>query len=152
MSEVERLPTRADVQNLQEALVKLPQVELPTQHFFADGMYLRYLPRPKGCAIVGKVHKKEHFYMVLSGEILIVGDGKRERVKAPAIFVCKPGTKRAVYAIEDSVCATVHRVSSHDLAEIEEELVEYDPQALFGPGNVPKSLEAQECHSLQPPP
>jgi hypothetical protein len=151
MSDLARLPTKADVEALQGAMTKLPQIELPTEHYFADGMYLRYLPRPKGCTIVGKVHKKEHFYMVLAGEVLIVGEGKRDRVKAPAVFVCKPGTKRAVHALEDSVCATVHRVSSHDLAEIEEELVEFDPRALFGPGNVPKQIEEDKCPSLPLP-
>lgn len=149
--DIERLPKRGDIQNLQREMGKLPQANLKTEHYFADGMYLRYLPRPAGCTIVGKVHKKEHFYAVVQGEVTIVGEGRRERVKAPAVFVCKPGTKRAVYAHVDSVCLTVHRVSSHDLAEIEEELVEYDPQALFGPGNTPKALEEDKCPSLPPP-
>jgi hypothetical protein len=141
MSDLERAPKRADVERLQVEMTKLPQVELETRHYFADGMYCRELFRPAGCTIVGKVHKKEHFYILVSGEITIVGEGYRQRVKAPRVFVSEPGTKRAVYAHVDSVCITVHRVSSHDLYEIEDELVEADPTSPFLPGNVLKALE-----------
>jgi quercetin dioxygenase-like cupin family protein len=101
-------------------------------------MYCRELFRPAGTVIVGKVHKKEHFYIVMSGEVTIVGNGKRERVKAPKIFVCQPGTKRAVYAHEDSVCITVHRTSETDLEKIEADLVEEDPESMYLAGNVLK--------------
>jgi hypothetical protein len=138
MSEV---ATRSPVEELQAAMLTLPQAELETRHYFADGMYLRELPRPAGCTIVGKVHKKEHFYMVVSGEVTVIGDGVRETVVGPRIFVCKPGTKRAVYAHTDAVCITVHRVSSEDLGEIEEELVVADPSSPYLPGNKLKQLE-----------
>jgi hypothetical protein len=152
MSELAKtgFPTAADVIALQRAMSSLPQAHLETRHYFADGMYLREVPRPAGTTIVGKVHKKEHFYIVIKGRVTITGEGYRETVDAPRIFVSKPGTKRAVYAHEDSICITVHRVSSEDLTKIEDELVEYDPEALFGPGNVPRQLESDECPSLLP--
>ena len=43
MNEVLEKPMRAHVEKLQSEMAKMPQVELPTQHFFADGMYCRYL-------------------------------------------------------------------------------------------------------------
>jgi len=141
VSELAHLPSREDIEKLQGAMAKLPQLELDTKHHFADGMYCRELFRPAGTTIVGKVHKREHFYIVLSGEVTIVGDGKRERVKAPRIFVSQPGTKRAVYAHEDSICITVHRTDSRDLDVIELELIEEDPAALFDAHNRVKPLE-----------
>ena len=33
--------TREQVMRLQAEMSRLPQVELPTEHFFADGMYCR---------------------------------------------------------------------------------------------------------------
>jgi hypothetical protein len=120
------------IRQLQTAASKLPQAELTTEHLFADGMYLRSLFRSKDTLIIGKVHKREHFYIVISGEVTIKGaDGYSERVKAPRIFVSKPGTKRAVYAHEDSLCITVHRTDSTDLEKIEAELIEEDPEALY---------------------
>jgi hypothetical protein len=135
------LPTLEDIQKLQAEASKLPQVSLETRHYFADGMYLREVPRPAGTTIIGKVHKREHFYVVIHGEVTIVGEGHRERVKAPHVFVSQPGTKRAVYAHVDSVCITVHRTESRDLDEIEQELVEGDQTALFDSKNELKQLE-----------
>jgi quercetin dioxygenase-like cupin family protein len=137
---LETLPTREDIERLQASLLQAPQLEFPTKHHFADGMYCREVFRPKDTLIVGKVHKKEHFYIVLSGEVTVVGEGKRERIKAPRIMISQPGTKRAVYAHEDSICITVHRSFETDLDALERELVEEDTTALFGPGNTLKAL------------
>jgi len=132
---IQTLPRREEIERLQTAAAKLPQVELPTKHHFADGMYCRELFRPKDTLIVGKVHRREHFYIVLSGEVTVVGDGKRERIKAPRILLSAPGTKRAVYAHEDSICITIHRTDETDLDAIERELVEPDESALFDAHN-----------------
>lgn len=123
------------LQQLQTELAKLEQIELPTRHWFADGMYCRELFRPAGTVIVGKIHKREHFYIVLSGEVTVVSDGKRERIQAPRIIVSAPGTKRAVYAHVDSICITVHRTFETDLEAIERELIEPDETALFDAHN-----------------
>lgn len=133
---LEPILTVENIRRLQEVMSHLPQVELETKHHFADGMYCRELFRPKDTTIVGKVHRREHFYIVLSGEVTIVGDGYRERVKAPRIFVSKPGTKRAVYAHEDSICITIHRTDLKDLDMIENELIEPDETALFDAHNL----------------
>jgi mannose-6-phosphate isomerase-like protein (cupin superfamily) len=131
----ELVTTLASIERLQAAAAKLPQAELKTEHAFADGMYCRMLYRPADTLIIGKVHRREHFYMVMSGEVTIVGDGYKERVKAPRVFVSKPGTKRAVYAHEDSLCLTVHRTDETDLDKIEAELIEEDKTAMFDSHN-----------------
>ena len=135
MNDVATLPTRSAIEALQEVISTCQQLDLVTNHHFADGMYLRTLFRPKGALIVGKVHKQEHFYMVVSGDVTVTSDGFRERVKGPKVFVCQPGTKRAVYAHEDSLCLTVHRTNETDLDKLEAELVEEDPTAMYLPGN-----------------
>lgn len=135
---IETLPTREDIQQLERCLKTAPQAEIRTRHYFADGMYCREVWRARDTLIVGKVHKKEHFYVVLQGEVTVVGDGQRERIKAPRILVSQPGTKRAVYAHEDSICMTVHRTFETDMEAIERELVEEDPDAVFLPGNILK--------------
>jgi hypothetical protein len=122
---------------LQEAMSQLPQATLKTEHFFADGMYLRWLFRPKGTLIIGKVHKKEHFYLVIHGCVQI----EKEVYAAPHLIISKPGTKRAVLALEDSVCITVHRTQETDLEKIEQELVEPDSTSAYLPGNILKVKE-----------
>jgi hypothetical protein len=115
-------------------------MELPTYHFFADGMYGRMLPRVKGILIVGKIHKREHFYIVMNGCVRVTTDEGVRDVRGPAVLVSSPGTKRAVLALEDSVCMTVHRTDKTDLDEIEEELIEPEPMSAFDSGNKLKEI------------
>lgn len=138
------IPVLSDIDRLEKIMATMPKLEFDTRHYFADGMYLRELPRKAGTVIVGKVHKKEHFYVVLEGEVTIAGNGKQERVKAPKIFVCQPGTKRAVYAHMDSICMTVHRTIETDLEKIEGELVEECVYDFYLPGNILKVPEIEE--------
>lgn len=129
------VPSREQIEALQRELAKLPQCEPQTQHYFADGMYLRTVFRRRGVCVVGKVHKKEHFFIVLSGEMSIWTEEGMKRVEGPFVWVSKPGTKRVTYAHTDATAMTMHQVTSLNLDEIEEELVEEDASALFGSGN-----------------
>lgn len=132
--------TREHVQRLQVAMSELPQAELETQHYHADGMYCRVLFRPRGCLIVGKVHRKEHFYVVCSGTVRVTTDEGVKDVTGPAVIVSSPGTKRAVLAMTDATCLTVHRTDKVDLDDIEEELIEPEAGALFDARNKLKAL------------
>jgi hypothetical protein len=136
---------RGDVRTLQALMLQYPQAELPTTHLFADGMYARILPRPAGTLIVGKVHKHEHFYIVTKGSVQ-VGE---QIYRAGDVIVSQPGTKRAVLALEDSICMTVHRTDKTDLAEIEAELVEPDEACTYGPGNVLLSMKHEVIEQQQ---
>jgi len=132
MNAVPSVKMRASVLELQAVMREMPQAEgLVTTHFFADGMYARALFRPAGTLIVGKVHKKEHFYIVARGRVQI----EQEVFEAGTVLVSQPGTKRAVLALEDSICLTVHRTDLTVLDAIEKEIVEEDTLALFNSSN-----------------
>jgi hypothetical protein len=134
---------REAVERLQAAMSAMPQWdgEKHTSHFFADGLYCRMLFRPAGVTIVGKVHLKEHLYVVCCGTVRITnGDGVAVDVTGPAVIVSKPGTKRAVYAVTDATCLTVHHTDRTDLDEIEAELIEPDALSLFDSHNRLKAL------------
>ena len=127
---------RAKVDVLQQEMSKLPQYEPETRHFFHGGMYCRDVFRPAGVLIVGAVHKKEHFYLVVSGTVAITdGEGNVQEVTAPQLFLSKPGTKRAVYALTDALCVTFHATDAVSVEQAEKELVEVDPKSMFGVGN-----------------
>ena len=133
------IPSREQIEALQSELLKLPQVEPVTKHYFADGMYCREVFRVAGTLIVGKVHKKEHFFVVVSGEMTLWTEEGMKRVSAPFVWVSRPGTKRVTLAHEDSIAITVHQVNSRDIEAIEAELVEDEPASAYGPGNILKS-------------
>jgi hypothetical protein len=136
---------RARVRKLQAAVRQLPQWEPVTQHYFADQMYCRIVPRPAGALIVGKVHRKEHFYIVLTGTVIITnGEEEAREVTGPQVIVSPIGTKRAVYAKTAAVCGTVHRLtgefsSEEHIAQIEDEITEPDPDSAYLPGNILKN-------------
>lgn len=134
-------PKSSRIHELQAAAAKLPQLELETLHYFAPGMYARVVARPKDAVIVGKVHKAEHFYIVTRGRVAVDSGDGAVIYESGAVIVSKPGTKRAVLALEDSICMTVHRTDNTDLAEIEAELVEPDDAALFDSFNSLRRIE-----------
>ena len=126
---------------MQEQMREMPQIPLETQHIFAGGLYCRVLPRPAGTLIIGKKHLKEHLYMVIKGRVSVTnGEDTPIEICAPAVIVSKVGTKRAVLALEDSICLTVHRTDETDLEKVEEDLVEPEANDLYLPGNVLKRL------------
>ena len=135
---------RQKVDVLQEELSKLPQYEPETKHYFHGGMYCREVFRHAGVLVVGAVHKKEHFYLIVSGTVQITdGEGNAQEVSGPHLFHSKPGTKRAVYAITDTLCMTFHATESKTVEEAESELVESDPASMYSLGNQVKHKEIE---------
>jgi hypothetical protein len=134
---------RVNVEALQAEMSKHVQYEPPTEHVFHGGMYCRQVWRPAGCLIVGKVHKKEHFYMIVSGTVRVTTDDGVQSITGPMLLCSKPGTKRAVYAETDALCMTFHRVDSSTVEEVESELVEDDPTSMFTVGNKVKLPEIE---------
>jgi quercetin dioxygenase-like cupin family protein len=130
---------RKQVEALQAAMSEMPQYEPPTEHLFHGGMYCRQVWRPAGCTIVGKVHKKEHFYVVVSGTICVTTDDGVQTVTGPKVLLSRPGVKRAVYAVTDALCMTFHVVEATTIEDAENELVEADPNSMFLVGNKVKN-------------
>lgn len=132
------------IQHLQRELSKLPQYQPETEHFFHGGMYCRKVFRHAGVLVVGAVHRKEHFYLIVSGTVMITnGDGTAEEVTGPHLFLSKPGTKRAVYAVTDTTCMTFHATESTTVEAAEAELVDADPESMYNPGNLAKHQELE---------
>jgi len=129
------LGMRQKVQALQDVISQLPQYEPETTHTFHAGMYCREVWRPAGAIIVGKVHKKEHFYLVVSGTVAITTDEGVKSVTGPTLLCSKPSTKRAVYAETDALCMTFHVVDAKTIEDAEQELVEEDDSSMFTLGN-----------------
>ena len=129
---------------LQAELSKLPQYQPETKHYFHGGMYCREVFRHAGVLVVGAVHKKEHFYLIVSGTVAITdGEGNVQEVTGPYLFQSKPGTKRAMYAVTDTLCMTFHAIETTTVEEAEAELVEVDPDSMYSLGNQVKHTEIE---------
>jgi quercetin dioxygenase-like cupin family protein len=137
---INNIPTREQIERLQAEMVKLPQDEVITEHYFSEGMYCRKVFRKAGTLIVGKVHKKPHFFLCAKGEIIAWSEKGMRNLKAGDVIESLPGTKRVTLAVEDSIGITFHKTDKTDLDEIEQELVEYDETALFDSDNKLKEI------------
>lgn len=124
------LPTREKIQRLQEAMLPMQSKQPEPRHFFAPGMYLRELVVPAGMLMVGKIHKHEHFLLVLKGRAEVISEFGRVVVEAGHISISPAGVKRVVLALEDTQFVTVHvnKEDSQDLAVIE--AAHIDPEVL----------------------
>ena len=132
---------------LQHEMMKMPQVELPTTHTFHGGLYLREVFRPAGTLIVGNVHKKDHIYYIVYGTVVVTTDEGVHEITGPALIKSTPGTKRAVMAITDALCFTVHRTDAQTPEEAEPELIENDPTSLFDAQNKLKIPGIEQVNS-----
>jgi hypothetical protein len=137
------VPLRQRVENLQREISKLPQYEPKTTHTFHAGMYCREVWRAAGVLVVGKVHKKEHFYLIVSGTVAITTDDGVQLVTGPHLLCSTPGTKRAVYAETDALCMTFHVVNAKTIEDAEAELVETDENSMFTIGNNLKDKQVE---------
>jgi len=95
----------------------------PLTHTFVDGLYVRQIFMPKGMLFVTKIHKQNHPFFVMQGEVSVLTDKGTVRIKAPHTGVTKIGTKRVIYTHEDTIWITVHKTDETDLAKIEDEVI-----------------------------
>lgn len=95
----------------------------PLTHSFAGPIYLREIFIPKGMLATGRIHRHEHPIFFMRGEVSVFDEfSGLHRVKAPCYFVSRPGTKRIVFAYEDTVIVTVHHVGEErNVPRIEEQ-------------------------------
>lgn len=119
-------PSRETVMQLQAALEDMPDAmgaeeceDKFNEHFFAPGMYGRLMHIPAGMCIVGKIHKHAHINVITRGRVKVVSEFGEDLYEGPKIWVSEPGTKRAVYALEDTDWMTVH-ANPDDLTDVRE--------------------------------
>lgn len=116
-----QFPTRSQVDALERAILAQPQVAMPVEHSFCNGLYARTMFIPAGTVATGAIHRDESFFVVRSG-VLVVPSPEGDRV-LPVGHMCvtQAGDKRAVVAVTDVVVTTFHPNQDN----------ETDPQALW---------------------
>lgn len=92
-------------------------------HYFAPGVYAREMWMPKGCLVTGKIHKTSHLNVLSQGRVTVSNQGDSVTYTAPYTFVSPVGTKRAIYAHEDTTWTTIHPTELDDPEEIVAEII-----------------------------
>lgn len=139
-TEISIIVSRAKIDQLHAVMATMPQAPaFETVHFFAGGMYCRKIMIPADTTIVSKVHKSEHLFIGCSGELKVSGQGADYTLRSGDVIPSKIGTKRAVYAVTDVVCITVHKTDLTTIDGLEDELIEDDGLSMYDVNNHPKS-------------
>jgi len=95
----------------------------PVKHTFCKHQYVREIFNPAGQMLITKIHKVEHPFFLLKGEMSILSEEGEMRISAPYYGVTPIGTKRVILAHTDCTFVTVHPTDKTDLKEIEDELI-----------------------------
>ena len=100
----------------------------PLKHTFADGIYVRQMSMKKATVVVGAIHKHLHVWFLLTGHISVATEESTEDYVAPCYVVATPGTKRVIYANEDSIFVNIHKnpTNSQNIEWLEKEIVAKD--------------------------
>jgi hypothetical protein len=104
--------------------------EIPITHKFADQLYIRQMDMKAGQIVVGAIHNHLHVWFLMTGRVLINNNGNKIEHIAPCYTVSKPGSRRVIYAVEDSIFINVHKnpTNTKDIKELEKEIVSMTPE------------------------
>ena len=133
------LKTKEHIEELQKFLISIADNEniiadggnivyrdkFKYKHTFADGIYVREMTIEKDEIIIGAIHKHLHVWFLLSGSISVVTEDGTEEYTAPNYVISTPGTKRIIYAHEESIFVNVHKnpTNTQDIKELEKQIV-----------------------------
>ncbi len=91
----------------------------PLTHRFADNVYAREILLPAGTIVIGKIHRHGHLNIITKGHVSVLTEDGVEEFRAPLTFISKPGTKRVVYAHEDTVWTTIHGINPAEAGDVD---------------------------------
>ena len=133
----EKLQKRNDIMELQDSIMEFVDGEnivkgdsevFPLKHTFTDGIYIRQMSMKKDSFVIGKIHKHNHVWFLLTGEISVADENNTVDHVAPCYVEAPAGSKRMIYAHEDSVWVNIHAnpTNTQDLQELEELIIAKD--------------------------
>jgi hypothetical protein len=133
----EKLQKRSGIMELQDSIMEFVDGEnivkgdsevFPLKHTFTDGIYIRQMSMKKDSFVIGKIHRHNHVWFLLTGEISVADENNTVDHIAPCYVEAPAGSKRMIYAHEDSVWVNIHAnpTNTRDLQELEELIIAKD--------------------------
>ncbi len=110
----------AAIDALEQAMVGAGEIDLPLEHAFLPGLYVRTIFMPAGTLLTSKIHKTKHPYVITKGSVSVWIDGVGwERLEAGHRGVTLPGTRRVLYIHEDCVWTTYHPIGEMGIGRLD---------------------------------
>lgn len=98
------------IESMERAMSTHPQLDIPVEEYFFDGLYARKIFIPADTILTGRVYKHDYVDIMLDGDISVVIPSGTHRLTGFNICDGKAGRKRAGYAYQDTNWITVHKV------------------------------------------
>ena len=133
------LSKREEIQTLQDILIHnadginiegdgnsiVHSDNFPLKHSFADGVYVRKMDMKAGSMVVGAIHNHLHVWFLLTGSLAVATEDSIEEFLAPCYVLATSGSKRVIYAMEDSIFVNIHKNPNNikDIEKLELEIV-----------------------------
>ena len=104
--------------------------DIPISHFFADQIYIRQMNMKQDQIVVGAIHNHLHVWFLMKGRVIINNNGEIVEHIAPCYTISEPGSKRLIYALEDSIFVNVHKNPSNtkNIEELEKDIVSFNTE------------------------
>lgn len=117
------LATEERIERVAGVMLAQPQADCPVAHFFGPGVYIRQVTLKAGTFAIGHRQKHEHVNVMLSGVVALVTEDGVKELRAPLVYVGKPGRKVG-YILEDCVWLNVYSTSETNVEALEEMFLE----------------------------
>jgi len=130
------------IYHLEAEILKQPQVDMPVDHDFCNGLYARTMHIPADTVLTGAIHREESFFLVRKGRLIVSTDNGSRTLGPGDMSVSKIGTKRAGIALTDVEVTTFHANPTN----------EQEPQKLWDLFTIPApaiALEATQTAQLE---
>jgi hypothetical protein len=100
------------ITEIDKMLAKIPGAKFGDytnlRHEFEGGMYRRTIYMRKGDVLTSKIHKHDHFFVIVKGKLIVLDEKGEHLITAPYHGITKSGTKRLLMILEDTVWTTYH--------------------------------------------
>lgn len=116
---LEALSTRDKIFAAEDIMRQMPQIKIPVQHYFSQGVYAREITIPAGVTLTGDIHKFTQLNILSKGRMQVYTEEGIREVEAPFTVVSPPGTKRIAHTLTECVWTTIHGTDLTDVDEIE---------------------------------
>jgi hypothetical protein len=83
--------------------------------------------------LASRIHKYQHQFVISQGKICVINEltGDKELFESPYHGTTEPGTRRALFAITDTIWATYHPTDLTNPEEIIEKFTDYPSNPLI---------------------
>jgi len=117
-------------------MASMEPADCPVVHRFTPGLYVREITMPAGTLITSMMHKTEHPFVISKGSVKVISENEGPvTYTAPYCGITKPGTRRVLCVLTDTVWTTFHPTSETDVEKIAGDILIPRINPLLGENN-----------------